>query len=626
LFEPLLLGPVELRNRIVSTSHQTNLVHDHAPTNAFVAYHEARARGGAGLIVLEATAVHESGLLHPHTLAGYRDGIVEGYRRVAAAVQSHGTRLFTQLFHGGREQIASAPRALALAPSAIPSQRFKTEPRALRQDEIEELVAGYARAARLAAEAGLDGAEISAAHNYLIAQFFTPALNTREDRWSAGPAFLLAVVAAVRRAAPTLALGVRLSADSTAAQAIVHELAGRVDYLSLALGESSTYRGSTGIVPPPPIPENAIAALTESFRVGPPIIATSRVVDPAAAARMIAEGQADAVGMTRALITDPDLPAKVLAGRSADVLRCVGCNACIAHYHAGTPIGCAVNARTGREATLLPLPGLPCPRRLVVVGAGPAGLAAAAEARVSRHDVVLLERAERIGGQLALAGTAPMHEETALALVANYERLLSGADVRLGTEVDAEAVTALDPDAVVVATGAAPYTPRQAVAAGALQAWDVLAGTRPVGDDVVVSDWGGDPAGLAAAELLAAAGKRVILALAAVSAGESLHQYMRNVYLERLYGAGVRIEHHLELVEYGGGIVRCRNLFAPDLETELRADALVVAHGRVPVDQLAPALRAQGLRVEEAGDCRSPRSLEEATLEGVLAVQALLVT
>ena len=165
-------------------------------------------------------------------------------------------------------------------------------------------------------------------------------------------AFIVAVIEAVRAAAPALVLGVRLSADSVAAQGVAHELAGRVDYLSLALGESSTYRGSTAIVPPPPLPENAIATFTESFRVGPPIIATSRIVDPVEADRLIAEGKADAVGMTRALITDPELPRKVAEGRLGEILRCIGCNACIAHYHAGTPIGCSMNPRTGRELTL----------------------------------------------------------------------------------------------------------------------------------------------------------------------------------------------------------------------------------------------------------------------------------
>src|SRR5688500_6322639 len=162
LFSPLTIGPAELPNRIVSTAHQTNLVAAHLPTDDFVAYHEARARGGVGQIVLEAAAVHPTGLLTPHTLAAYREEIVAPLLRVAEKVRGHGTRLFVQLFHGGREQIASAPRPPALAPSAIPSRRFHVEPRALSGREIESIVAGYARSAEHAAAAGLDGIEVSA--------------------------------------------------------------------------------------------------------------------------------------------------------------------------------------------------------------------------------------------------------------------------------------------------------------------------------------------------------------------------------------------------------------------------------------------------------------------------------
>src|SRR5262249_2655428 len=156
------------------TAHQTTLVHDNLPTDDFVAYHRARAEGGVGLIVLEATAVHPSGLLTPHTLGGFLPELVSGYRRVADAVQPAGTRLFVQLFHGAREQIVTPPRPPALAPSAVPSQRFRTEPREISPREIEEILSGYARAAQIAAEAGLDGVEISAAHRYLAEQFFDP--------------------------------------------------------------------------------------------------------------------------------------------------------------------------------------------------------------------------------------------------------------------------------------------------------------------------------------------------------------------------------------------------------------------------------------------------------------------
>jgi 2,4-dienoyl-CoA reductase-like NADH-dependent reductase (Old Yellow Enzyme family)/thioredoxin reductase len=627
LFTPLRIGAVELANRIVSTAHQTTLVHDHLPTDDFVAYHEARARGGAGLIVLEATAVHESGRLTPHTLAGYRDEIVDGYRRVGAAVQQHGTRLFVQLFHGGRELIASAPRPPALAPSAIPSARFKVEPRALREAEIESIVAGYARSAELAAEAGLDGVEISAAHNYLAAQFFTPELNRRGDRWGEGERFLLEVIEAVRGAARGLAVGVRLSADSEPARRLVSVLAERLDFLSVALGESSTYRGSTGIVPPPPIVENAIAASGLEFRLGgTPLIATSRVIDPLEADRLIEEGLADAVGMTRALIVDPELPRKAREGRVAEVLRCIGCNACIAHYHAGTPIACAQNPRTGRELTF------PAPirargrRRVVVVGGGPAGLAAATEAGAAGHEVILFERGRRIGGQIALAGVAPGHAELFRSLRSNYERLLSeaGVDLRLETEVDAGGIADLRPDTVVVATGARPFVPELFFdGVEVVQAWDVLGGRVPTGIRAVIADWGGDAAGLDAAEVLHAAGNEATLAVASAAVGEAVHQYQRNLYLARLYRAGVHIEHHLELLGAARGNASFRNVFAPELETALPADLLVLALGRVPEDRLAEELRGRGLTVEEAGDCRSPRSLEEAILEGTLAGRLL---
>jgi len=307
------------------------------------------------------------------------------------------------------------------------------------------------------------------------------------------------------------------------------------------------------------------------------------------------------------------------------VLRCIGCNACIAHYHAGTPIACTQNPRTGREGTLPRPSPTRARRRIVVVGAGPAGLAAAAEAGAAGHEVRLLERGRRIGGQLALAGAAPMHAELARSLRANYERLLEVAavELRLEAEADADAVLALAPDAVVVATGALPYEPELDLAGlECVQAWSVLAGPPPRGRRVVVADWGGDAAGLACAEVLTAAGNEVTLAVGSAALGEVLHQYQRNVYAARLYRAGVRIEHHLELAGTERGRVRLANVFAPELETALAADLLVLALGRVPERGLAARLAAEGAQVHEAGDCASPRSAEEAILEGTLAARS----
>jgi 2,4-dienoyl-CoA reductase-like NADH-dependent reductase (Old Yellow Enzyme family) len=431
------VGPTRLRNRVVSTSHQTSLVHDHLPTEELIAYHEARARGGVGAIFLEATAIHASGLLTAHTIGGFRPEIVPAYQRLAAPLQRHGARLFVQLFHGGREQISAAPRAPAVAPSAVPSLRFKSEPRALTVREITALIDGYATAARYAAQGGVDGVEVSMSHGYLPAQFLSRLSNHRRDGYDGELdgrlRFGVEVLEAVRAAADgRMAVGVRLSADERvpgglgiAASAQIAERlhrAGLVDFISLVLGHSAYPAASTWIAPPPPAPADAIAGPAAAIRAAVPgatILATTRLVDLAAAERLVTDGTADLVGMIRALIADPELIAKTVTGRADEVVECVGCNqACIGHYHAGVPIGCAVNARTGRERTLAPNrpltdrgPASPPGRRVLVIGGGPAGAAAAVEAASAGDDVTLVEREAELGGQLGLAGLAPAHEE-----------------------------------------------------------------------------------------------------------------------------------------------------------------------------------------------------------------------
>lgn len=288
-----------------------------------------------------------------------------------------------------------------------------------------------------------------------------------------------------------------------------------------------------------------------------------------------------------------------------------------------TPIACAINPGTGRERTFERSPRTARGLRLVVVGAGPAGIAVAIDAARSGHEVVLLERAARLGGQIALAGAAPGSRELAEAFLGNAERHLAsaGVEVRLDTAAGTDQVR--EADAVVVATGARPYREHALRLDGVevVQAWDVLVGQLPSGGHVVVADLGGDPGGLDAAELLAAAGKSVTLAVASVAVGESVHQYRRNLYLQRLYRASVTIAPHLELESAADGAVLLRNVFAPERVTTLRAEAVVLALGRVPEDELASLLRAEGLTVEEAGDCLTPRSLEEAVLEGTLAAR-----
>lgn len=645
LLTPVRLGPVEVPNRVVSTSHQTGHVHEHLPTEDLIAYHAARAAGGAGAIFIEATAVHPTGLLTPHTLGGYLPGIVGGYGRLAGAVRPHGTRLFVQLFHGGREQFGGPPRAPAVAPSAIPSPRFASEPRALTAAEIREIVDGFARAAVHARDGGLDGVEISMAHGYLAAQFFSARTNERDDAYGVGDAdgaapprvaglrFGLEVLEAVRDAVGRdIAVGVRLAADERdpdgagpeecAAIAARFAASGLVDFVSLALGHSASYRGSTWIAPPPPAAEDAIAeGLPPAGTLGDvPVIATTRIVDLAHAERIVASGAAQLVGMTRALIADPDLVRKAREDRVADAIPCIGCNqACIGHYHAGVPIGCVVNPLTGREHRLPRTVRRPA-ERVLVAGGGPAGVAAAVEAARAGAAVTLAERADDIGGQLRLAGRAPAHAEVWRRYRAMAWRDLesAGVDVRLQTEADA-AMTA-GHDRVIVATGARPYAPPAARDDDrVVQAWDAIAapagpaGSAELGGPVLVADWGGGWDGLDAAEVLAAGGLEVTLASAAAAIGETLHQYQRNGYLERLDRAGVAIVQHHELA--GGAL---RHVFSGRITPIEGFATLVLAQGRRPEDSLWRELEGRDGCVR-VGDVLGPRTAEEAVLEGFLA-------
>jgi 2,4-dienoyl-CoA reductase-like NADH-dependent reductase (Old Yellow Enzyme family)/thioredoxin reductase len=635
LFSPLELGPVTIPNRIVSTSHQTTLVHDHLPTDDLIAYHRARAAGGAGLIVIEATAIHSTGLLTPHTVGGYLPEIVPAYRRLAGAVHEHGTRLFCQLFHGGREIITSGPRPPAVSASSIPSARFMTEPRELSVAEIEEMLEGYRQAAAFAREGGLDGVEVCAGFGYLPTQFLSAHANARTDRYGGSFTnrlrFLREVLAAMREGiGPDGAVGCRLTDESGSFdgtdEADVIEAAGTVadeglaDYVSLALGGSSTYRGSTWIVPPSPTRRNAIEAFARRFkpRVTVPLIAAGRVLDPVEADRMIGEGVCEAVGMTRAMIADPGLARKARAGEPATA--CIGCNqGCIGHYHAGIPIACTVNPWTGFEARL-PRPE-PAARAetVVVVGAGPAGCAAAAAAAACGHRAIVLERGVEPGGQMRHALCAPGHAEIASGLLALLSGWLAAADVRFGVDAGADDVLALSPDRVVVATGAEPYRPPLTGAGvGVVHAWDALAGAD-VGGRVLVSDWGGDWTGLDVAEALAARGAQVRLMTSAVAFGAAVHQYQRNLYLARLDEAGVELIHHLRPVGLRQGAVECANVFSQRPVSIEGVDTLVVSAGRTARNDLHDALVAAGLAVERAGDTLSPRSFEEAIREGTLA-------
>ncbi len=431
-----------------------------------------------------------------------------------------------------------------------------------------------------------------------------------------------------------LAVGVRLAANEQGsgllgpgecaeiAAALIAD--GQLDFVSLALGNSSQYMPSVGIAPPAPAPKNEIVFELEPMRAatnGLPLIATTRVVDVADAERIIASGQADLVGMTRALVADPELVAKARGEISEPLIECVSCNqACIGHYHAGVPIGCAVNARTGRELHVQrPVTGSSS-KRVLVIGGGPAGTAAALEAARWGDTVQLRERSGQLGGQLWLSRRAPAHVEMWERFERTLQNQLGASSVELQLDCPVTAADDLSEfDQVILATGAQPFAadidpPRTL---RTITAWEAIAEPTAVAGPAVVLDWGGDWAGLDAAELLRAEGFEVTLVCAAIHPGESLHQYQRNLYLRRVYSAGVNVIHHCELA-LADGSPRLRNVFSGALSEFPPCATLVLAQGRAPLDELWPTLENHPGAVR-VGDVLGPRGLEEATVEGAAA-------
>jgi 2,4-dienoyl-CoA reductase-like NADH-dependent reductase (Old Yellow Enzyme family) len=639
LFEPLALRGCTLKNRIMSTGHDTTLPVDGTVNDDLVAYHEARAKGGVGLIILQVSGVHETARYTNHVLMATEDAAIPGYRRVAEAVHAHGTSLFAQLFHPGRE-IAEADGGLlsvAYAPSSVPNERFHVMPRALKQPMIRAIVSGYGDAARRMEAAGLDGVEVVASHGYLPSQFLNPRTNLRTDGYGGDLdgrlRFLHEVLADIRgKVGDGFVVGMRISGAEADEQGLSREesleaierLAGSLDYVNVTLGNSATLGGAVHIAPPMAFPVGYVAPYAAEIkrRVTIPVFAAGRINQPQSAESLLAAGQVDVCGMTRALICDPDLPNKTARGDLDDIRACIACNqACIGHFHKGYPISCIQNPASGRERRYGRLAPLRAIRDVMVVGGGPAGMKAALTAAERGHRVTLHESAPRLGGQALLAQLLPGRSEFG-GIVTNLQRELAraGVAVRTGSRVDVAMVRAQAPDAVVVATGAVPYRPPFANE-GALQildAWQILTESASPGDRVVVVDWRADWIGIGIAERLAASGRSVRLAVSGIAAGESLPFYVRDAAIAGLHRMGVSILPYMRLYGSDADSVYLQHIASAEAVILDSVDTLVLCTGHTPVADLADELDESGIEVHLIGDAASPRTAEEAVFEGLV--------
>lgn len=640
LFQSLSVGPVTLRNRIFSTGHMTVMLEDGLPSDAMVAYHAARAKGGAGLIILEAARVHASGDSSRPAIRAYGDACIPGYRRIAEACQPHGTKVFAQLSHPGREMTLAADgtQAVALAPSSVPNERFHVMPREMPLPLIRDVVDGFRSAAARVRKAGLDGVELVASHGYLIAQFFNPRVNLRSDEFGGSFDNRLrfareALTAARAGAGPDLAIGMRLSAeerDHDGLEAgecleIAGALAGdgMLDYLNVTAGTSAGLAGSIHIVPTMAFETGYTAPLAAAVRqvIDIPVFVAGRINQPQIAEGILASGQADMCGMTRAMIADPRMPAKARSGAADTIRACVACNqACIGHMLNGYPISCIQHPESGRELEFGALgPAKTC-RKVMVVGGGPAGLKAAAIAAGRGHDVTLCEASPSLGGQINLAQILPGRAEFG-GITQNLAREAreAGVDIRLRAKVTHDMIVATAPDALILATGAKPYAPPipDADEAHIVSAWQVLKGEANPGTRVAIADWRCDWIGLGLAERLARDGCHVRLAVNGMTAGQTIPQYARDRWLGDLHKLGVEIIPYARL--YGAD--RDNAYFQHTLSGEPlileNVETVVTSLGHQPVSDLAQDLHEWPGELHVIGDALSPRSVEEAVLEGL---------
>jgi 2,4-dienoyl-CoA reductase-like NADH-dependent reductase (Old Yellow Enzyme family) len=646
LFSPLQVGPVVLKNRVLSSGHDTVMAHHGHVTDQLVAYHRARAEGGVGLIVLQVAGVHHTAKYTSHMLMADTDECIEGYRRLCSQLKPFGCAVFGQLFHGGRETTASDDGSLpvAYAPSSVPNERFGVMPRELDRSLITEIVEGFGTAAARLQHAGLDGVELVASHGYLPGEFLDPSVNRRTDEYGGTPQnrarFLRECLTSIRRqVGPSMVVGVRVSTeedpdDPGRQEELLAALRGcaddgLLDYVSVVLGTSATLAGSDHIAPPMTRAAGYVAPYAARVRaaVPVPVMVAGRVNQPQEAEAIVASGQADAVAMTRALICDPELPRKAAAGEADRIRACIACNqACIGHFHGGYPISCIQRPETGREIRFGTIRRTPVARRVVVVGAGPAGMKAAITAARQGHNVVLLEKESHLGGQVRLAERLPGRAEFGGAttnLIAEMERF--DIDLRTSTAADRDLVLRLQPDAVVVATGARPRTLELELADGArcVDAWDVVSGAELPRGRVVVADWRCDWVGLGTALLLAERGHRVTLAVSGYHPGQRIQQYVRDEMIAAAVRARVDVLPLMRPYGADDDTVYLQHVLTGQPVLVEDVTSLVLAQGSTSVDALAEDLRGD-VPVHLIGDALAPRTVEEAVLEGLVVGEALL--
>ncbi|MGE8316592.1 MAG: FAD-dependent oxidoreductase, partial [Pseudomonas putida] len=468
-----------------------------------------------------------------------------------------------------------------------------------------------------------------------------PRVNLRSDGYNGELEqrlrFLREVLAAVRAATDEqFIIGLRISADERDSQGLSEDeslaaavaLQGQLDYLHIVAGTSASLGGAVHIVPPMAIEPAYLARAAGTFKqqLAIPLFVTGRINQPQEAELILARGQADVCGMTRALICDPLMPNKTERGQVEDVRACIACNqACIGHFHRGLAISCIQRPETGRELQYGQLTPTTKPKRILIAGGGPAGMKAAAVAAARGHQVTLYEAGPQLGGQVLLAQLLPRRSEFGGANTnLQREMALAGVEVVRNTRVDRALVERERPDLVIAATGATPYWPAFE-RSGELQvvdAWQVLRNEVKLGRSVLVIDWRCDWIGPGIAERLVREGHQVQLAVNGTHCGENLPLYVRDQLAGELHRLGIPITPYARLYGSDDNTVYLQHTASGEPMIFEGIDTLVLCMGHQPEDSLASEL-AGLVEVRRVGDCLAPRTAEEAIHDGLTVAWSL---
>ncbi|QGZ93762.1 oxidoreductase [Terricaulis silvestris] len=651
ILEPIRINKLEVKNRIARAAHGTSYGKG-GITEDLIAYHEARAKAGLGLNILEATVVHPSS--YTHTVAAWDDSIIPGFTALGDAHHKHGARMFVQLWHGGHRWAPADGRA-PLSASTVPCPLGAVNtPFAMTHDQIEEITEAFVATALRVQAAGLDGVELHAGHGYLLHQFLCPLTNKRDDEYGGSLENRMRltrdILIALRKAAgPDFPIGIRIS-DYNVPGGFTFEEAGEVvarlcteghvDYVSASMGSPYSIASMLGAMDMP-VGYMLSSAGPIAARATVPTMIAGRYRTLEEGDQAIREGSADMVSFVRGMIAEPDLIAKTVAGKADRVRPCIACNqGCVAGIRTSLQrMLCTVNPAVGFEATLSEdlIKPAKSPRKVVIVGGGPAGLEAARLAALSGHKVVLLEAQAALGGAIQIARQAPKLQTIGdIIYWLEQEIYTLGVDVRLSTYVEAEDVLAEKPDVVIIATGSLPrmdgfqvQRPERPVPGfdrgHVLSSHDVFQRPRDtLGKSAVVLDDVGHYEAIAVAEHLITQGLKVTFVTRHSSFAPHIEAMVRSdPALGRLRQGDFTLHVRARLVSIGADACEVGYIDGEQVWRE-PADTVVLVTYNEPQTDLYRALGG-GLRQKPAyalhliGDAQAPRDLLIAIREGHLA-------